>query len=396
MGAAPAERALQPLDELRGWALRALAVDWAPARALVARRSVRVPVLLSFHALVAFALAVLAPSFLLAVGPLVLGVPHLAADVRHLLLRRGSPRWWLAASAGFVLALVALRALAEAGARRVSLPLEHAVASGWVLLGAVGGALAGAAAHAARPGEAAPPRRWTARGWVALLAAVALAAFAIGAPRVFRMALLHGHNLVAVAIWVVLFRRGWRLAWLPVAVVLTGAAALASGVALGFTVRHGALSVLGLHLFAAADWLAPGLSDARALALAMSFAFLQSVHYAIWLVGIPAADRPGEGGRAWRTAWRDLLRDLRPAGVAVAVALALAVALLGVWHAAPTRRLFLSLATFHGWLELAVLAYLFARGPARAAGGAEPVEKRLALTPILSRGAGEGAMRPVP
>jgi hypothetical protein len=364
-GAAPAERALQPLDELRGLVLRALPVDWPLARAIVARRSVRVPVLLSLHAAAALVLAVLAPSFLLAVGPLALGVPHLAADVRHLLTRRATPRWWLAASAGFALVLIALRALAEGGARWMSLPAEHALAAAWVLLGAAGGAAAGAAARVARPGEAEPRRQWTARGWTALMAAATLAAFAIGAPRAFRMALLHGHNLVAVVIWVCLFGRGWRFAWVPVAIVLAGAAALASGIAVGITVRHGALSVFGVHLFAAADWLAPGLSDARALAVAMSFAFLQSVHYAIWLVGIPAADRPGEGGRAWRTAWRDLRRDLRPAGAAVVVALTLLVALLGLAHAAPTRRLFLSLATFHGWLELAVLAYLFGRGSAR-------------------------------
>jgi hypothetical protein len=362
MTGASAERALQPLDDLRRLALRALAVDWPPARALASRRSIRVPALLSVHALAAFALAVLAPSFLLAVGPLAFGVPHLAADVRHLLIRRASPRWWLAASAGFALALIALRALAETRAR-LSLPVEHAVASAWVLLGAAGGAVASEPTG----------RRLTARGWAALAAAGGLAAFAIGAPLTFRLALMHGHNLVAVGIWVVLFRRGWRLAWLPVAIVLCGAAALASGAALGITVRHGALSVFGLHLFAAADWLAPGLSDSRALAIAGSFAFLQAVHYAIWVVGIPAADRPGESGRAWRTAWRDLVRDLRPAGVAVVVALALLVALLGVAHGAATRRLFLSLATFHGWLELAVLAYLFARGrtPARS-GDATP------------------------
>jgi hypothetical protein len=375
MTGAPAERALQPLDQLRGFALRALAVDWPPARALVRRRSLRVPALLSLHALAALALAVVAPSFLIVVGPLVFGVPHLAADVRHLLIRRASPRWWLAASAGFALALIALRALAEAGVKWMSLPLEHTVASAWLVLGAVGGAALGSAGRTAGRGGAAAPRRWTARQLATLVGAAGLAAVAIAAPRAFRMALLHGHNLVAIGIWLVVFRRGWRLAWLPVAIVAAGAALLLSGATLGITVRHGALSVLGLHLFAAADWLAPGLSDSRALAVAVSFAFLQSVHYAVWLFGIPAADRPGEGGRAWRTAWRDLLRDLRPAGVTLVVALTVVVALLGARYAAPTRRLFLSLATFHGWLELAVLAYLLARGIAPTAARADAARR---------------------
>src|SRR6185312_15654955 len=94
-------------------ALRALAVEWAPARALAARRSVRIPALLTVHALAALVLAVLAPSFLLTIGPLVFGVPHLVSDVRHLLIRRAAPAWWLRASAAFALALIALRALAE-------------------------------------------------------------------------------------------------------------------------------------------------------------------------------------------------------------------------------------------------------------------------------------------
>jgi hypothetical protein len=162
------------------------------------------------------------------------------------------------------------------------------------------------------------------------------------------------------------------LVWLPVAIVLAGAAVLASGAALAFTVHHGVLQVFGLHLFAAADWLAPGLPDGTALALTTSFAFLQSIHYAVWLIAIPAADRPGDGGRALRTAWRDLRRDLRPAGVWLVVGLALLVAVAGAVAMDPTRRLLLSLATFHAWLELAVLAYALARGPVRVPARAVP------------------------
>jgi len=47
------------------------------------------------------------------------------------------------------------------------------------------------------------------------------------------------------------------------------------------------------------------------------------------------------------------------------VGLAVLVAVAGALNMEPTRRLFLSLAVFHGWLELAVLAYLLARGRAR-------------------------------
>ena len=52
--------------------------------------------------------------------------------------------------------------------------------------------------------------------------------------------------------------------------------------------------------------------------------------------------------------------------MAIIAALALLVAGVGLAQPAATRRLFLSLGTFHGWLELAVLAYLGARGPLRS------------------------------
>ena len=351
-GAARAVEALRPLDELRRLGLRALAAR-PLGRMLARRRSVRVPLLMAVHALAAFALALLAPSFLIAVAPLVLGVPHLASDVRHLLLRRASPRWWLGASAAFAAMLIAIRALAEASpALAPSLAVEQGVAAAWVLLGTIGGAVMGTSRG---------------RAWSAAAAAFAVAAFAVGAPRVFRMALLHGHNLIAVVIWLALFRPRGRLVWLPVAIVLGGAGLLASGALLAVTIKHGALSFGGLHLFAAADWLAPGLPDDAAIALAMTFAFLQSVHYAIWLGGIPAGDRPGDGSRSLRAVTRDLLRDFSPAGVAIIVALALLVAGVGIAQPVATRRLFLSLGTFHGWLELAVLAYLGARGPLRPA-----------------------------
>jgi len=352
---------LWPLDELRRLALRLLAGNRPVGRTLARSRGARVSLFLTGHAAAAFALAVAAPSFLLAVTPLLFGVPHVAADVRHLLIRRGWSRAWLVASAGFALALIALRVGAETGARLAPpLAVEQGIAAAWVVLGAAAGLLA------------APSRR----GWAVLAAAAALAAAAVVAPRAFRMILLHGHNLLAVAIWLILFRRpgrsGRRLLWIPAAAVLAGAAVLASGRLLAWTVAHGWLSVAGLHLLAAADWLAPGLPDGLALGLTTSFAFLQAVHYLIWLVAIPAADRPGDSGRSWRAAWRDLLRDLGPGGVAVVAVLTVAVAAAGVLAAGPARRLFLSVASFHAWLELAVLAHALGRGGAAGGGRATP------------------------
>jgi hypothetical protein len=71
--------------------------------------------------------------------------------------------------------------------------------------------------------------------WAALLLSAAVVAAALVEPRAFRAAFVHAHNLLALAIWVVLFRRGKRLALslVPVIVVLIGAGLLGSGALLG-------------------------------------------------------------------------------------------------------------------------------------------------------------------
>ena len=361
---APGERVLRALDDLRRWGVHASfrllrPFTRTPAlRGLLVRRDARSVLLLTAHALGAFTIALLAPSLSLVVAPLVLGVPHVASDVRHLVVRRALPRWWVRAIVAFAAALIATRLLEEAHVLATApLRFEHGLASAWLVVGVVGGARLGG---------------WRRSAWPAMVLVAAVVAFSLGQPRWFRLVFVQAHNLVAIAIWLLLLRRGQRLVWLPVAVVLLGAALLGSGILLGVTVRHGALSVLGLHLFAAADWIAPGLPDGPALALTTAFAFLQAVHYAIWLVAIPRADARTPGRPTVRMAWRNLARDLTAGGVACVAALALVVLVAGVVTPMRTRALLLSMATFHAWLELALLAFFVARdglsrpAPARA------------------------------
>jgi len=75
-------------------------------------------------------------------------------------------------------------------------------------------------------------------------------------------------------------------------------------------VQRGVLSVFGLHLFAAADWPAPGLRDTRALAMTPSFALLRSIQYAMWLIAVPAADRRGPRPRLGNRRRLDHARSL--------------------------------------------------------------------------------------
>jgi hypothetical protein len=349
------------LERVRRAGLRTLApVLRVPVvrRSLVERAS-RVPALLTAHAAAAFVVALLAPSLSLVLAPLVLGVPHVAADVRHLVIRRRLPRAVVIALGGSAAALLFLRVLAETHAAPDAqlIRAEHALASAFLLAGALVGARAGG-------------WRWT--GWGMVAAALVVAVLALGAPREVRIALLQGHNLVAVGIWLLLFRRGARRGWIPVAVILLGASLLGSGALLGVTLRHGALSVFGLHLGAAADLIAPGAGDARGLALTTMFAFLQAVHYAVWLIAIPQDDGRPRGRPSLPMTCRALVRDLSPVGLAVTVALMVTVAATGIVAPLRARAIFLSLVTFHAWLELALLLFFLARDGLGRAEASDP------------------------
>jgi hypothetical protein len=46
--------------------------------------------------LTSLALAIVAPAWMLALGPLIFGVPHVASEVRYLVMRRGLGRGWIA------------------------------------------------------------------------------------------------------------------------------------------------------------------------------------------------------------------------------------------------------------------------------------------------------------
>ena len=342
------ETALGPLDVVRQRVLRLLLARPALSRQLV-RRATRVPLVMALCSVAAFGCATLAPSLQLVWAPIVLGVPHVAADIRYLVLRRALPRILLWATAGFICAFFGFSALQQAGVVPAAAPaLEHAIGASWVLFAALSGA-----ALAQRQRSA----------LYAVGAAVGIGICAMNWPLAFRLALVHGHNLIAFVIWLALFRRrSDRRAWFLAFGILTTAALLASGLVLPITMRHGWLALSGLHLFAAADWLAPGLTGAQGVGVAASFAYLQSLHYAAWLVAIPQEDSAAAGSATFRMSWRSWLRDYRAVGSAVVFGLALLVLMAGALHPLRTRHVYIALTSFHAWLELALLAYVWARG----------------------------------
>jgi hypothetical protein len=204
---------------------------------------------------------------------------------------------------------------------------------------------------------------WGAPRWrdVRLLAvaalAVAFAAAAWLAPSAVRLFMAHAHNLVALVLWAFVFSRARGralalVAGLACAVLLLLTTPLAW---LGF--KHGISSSFGLHSFAAVEQLAPfARSTPLALGVVASFAFLQSLHYAVWLHAIPQEATPSEGTLSFRMSFRALRSELGRWGLVLAALLVVAVPLAGLVAPLRTQTTYLSLATFHGYLELGALA----------------------------------------
>jgi hypothetical protein len=332
------------LDRLRlGW-LRWLGPVAGP---FIRSRELRAAALLTFSIAVAFVLTAVAPLELLALGPIVLGVPHLAADVRYLVVRprlHTRPAFWIA----------------------VVLPL---LLLGWTTQGWLGFlAVAGAALTL--------PRTWSARRVFAVAIACTLAALAWWLPRTLGPVMAHAHNLVAVLFflaWPHLAGRArsgrWHLVPLALFALATlvifagGIDPIARGVG---HVEHG--DGLGTSLEVHQIMLAPATLDARgalALRLVLFFAFAQSVHYGAWLRVIPEEDRARSTPRTFRASIAALREEGSLPVMLVFVALSLALATWAAVDAHDARTGYLRGALFHGYLEFAVLGVLFASPAAR-------------------------------
>lgn len=341
-----ADRVAAPLDVARRGLLAFVGERPALARWIVARDR-RVAVHASAAVLAAFAWTVLAPAAAFVLAPLAFGVPHVASDVRYLVVRRRIPRASAVVVALGSALLVAMAALELAGAApRSAATVEMGLAWGLVATLAVAGALAS---------------RALARSLPVLGVVAALGAASFAHPTLARLAFAHLHNVAAVVVWVVLFRRTRRATLAPLLLAAAAALLVARG-----AVPIATLSAFGLHLYAIADVMAPGVRPDVAVALTLLFVFLQSLHYSVWLGLVPQEDLRAEGTLSFRMSLRSMVRDFGPRGLgAVAVAWAAIVA-LSFANVHRAREAYVALASFHGWLELAMLAYFVARGRSRA------------------------------
>jgi hypothetical protein len=309
---AVAERALAPLDAVRSVTLRAVG---RRGRVLFASRDARVLMYATLSTSVTLAVAVLAPLWLLAVGPLVLGVPHLVADVRYLVARPGLHR-----RRGLVL-LVGAPLAATWIWPSPALALTAVIAVAMVARGSLVRRALVLVAGAAAAGAA-----WTWGHGAALL-------------------LAHAHNAVALLVWWLVARRG-RLHVVPL--VLAAAGTL--------------LLLFVLPVSGTPNELVRSLSPSGSMQIAAAFAFLQATHYLVWLRLVPEDARERAGIRSFSATLRALVRDLGGWLVAGAVLAAVAVLAYGAVDADAARTTYLRVAYFHGFLELAVLALLAIEG----------------------------------
>jgi len=343
------DRAAAPLDRLRRAVL--LTVARRPALgALLARRDERVRLQSLACVACACALTLACPGVLFVAGPALFGVAHVTADARYLVLRRGLPRWWVATLAVGCAALFALRIVegALAGDRSLA-AVEVGIGWTWALAGVAAGFAASRSAPSAR------------RALVLAPVVAALGVATLRDPPLARLVFAHAHNLVAIALWLYLFRARPRFALPALALLALAVTLLLTGAALPWVHLGGpgAARFVDEMLFAWPAWV----PQRTALSLGLVYVLLQAVHYSVWLALIPQDDARAQGTLSFRMSSRALARDVPLPLLAVAVVAALAVLGASFVDVHRTRQLYLSLATFHGYLELAAGAFLVVRGP---------------------------------
>jgi hypothetical protein len=340
MPAPPLAWLLRPLDAARSRFLRALAPLF---RTLIVAREPRVALVASLLLLSAFAVACTLPIAVLALGPLVWGIPHILADVRYLVVRpRLHTRPW-------VLAVIGATTLAG-------------------LLGfGVRGALAGAVVAMLFA------RASTARRALGVAVTGALFGLAVWAGWKADLAFVHLHNLVGVGLWWAWRRRDARLHWAPLALVAAGCALILGGAVDGLPRFTGGLHAAwtGLDLHRLAQGSSPLPTGPFVARFFMLYAFGQSAHYVVWLRLMPEDDRPSPTPRSFTQSLRALHADLGGPVLWLAVIGAGALLVWALWHGVGgARDRYIDLAFFHGYLELVAAALLWAEAGLRGRAGA--------------------------
>lgn len=327
---------LAPLDRARRVMLKKLG---PVAKPFIRRRGLRV--MAAGCGVVGFSLAatMISPFWLLALGPVVLGVPHLVADLRYLVLRPGLHRrrkWWLPVGMPLILA----------GTSNFTMTSGLTACAAMALL---------ARGHVRRKVIA-----------LGIILALMVAVWCVG--DLAALAFAHAHNFIAVMLWWC-----WRPRTASRGQVVVPLLFLIASVSIfaGWLepLSQGLVwQPMGLGPDYHLSFLAPDMSAPWGLRLVLLYAFAQSVHYGVWLRLIPEDDRPQETPRTFRSSAHALLADLGTPLFVTALVVALGIALWSVFDLASARESYLRMALFHGYLELVAATWLFVEGSAKQEG----------------------------
>ncbi|MCA9717719.1 MAG: hypothetical protein H6713_05695 [Myxococcales bacterium] len=318
--------AVAPVDWLRRRWLRLLG---PLARPLMVRRELRVALLATCAIASAATATLLIPLWILALGPIVWGIPHLLGDLRYLVIQPGFHRraaLWLAAG----------------------VPILATALGADVLFGFLGAA-----------GAVLVSRAGAGRKLLGLVTVGALAAALAACGGARDIVFAHAHNLVAVLLWWAWRPRTTRLHWLPLALYVGVSALLLSDLALALA-AGGLSRALGPldHVYQVAR-LSPGLSGSLATRLVLLYAFAQTIHYVVWLVLLPDDDRARVTPPTFAGSVRGLWRDVGGAVVIVTTILCCGLAVWAVLDLMAANHGYFRMARFHGHLELAAAAALW-------------------------------------
>lgn len=328
---------LGPLDAVRSRLLRALA-PIPFARKLIVPRAPRVALAASLLLLSAFAAACALPIVVLAIGPLLWGIPHIVSDVRYLVTRpRLHKRLWV---------LLVIGGATIAGA--VGLGVRGALAGAVVAMVFARASIARRALGVAVVGSILLIAQWA--GWKADLAFV------------------HLHNLVGVGLWWAWRRRDSKLHWAPLALFAAGCALILAGAVDAIPALTGGLhsTWTGLDLHRLAWSTSPVLEGPLVPRFFLLYAFGQSAHYIVWLRLMPEDDRPSPTPRSFAQSLRALRADVGAPILWLALIGAVGLVSWAFWRGiGAARDRYIDLAFFHGYLELVAAALLWAESGLR-------------------------------
>jgi hypothetical protein len=339
------EPVLGALDVARARALR-----WtAPVtRTFVRDREARVVA----AALVSCGFALIATGFatgwLLLLGPLLFGMPHLVAEARYLFFQRhrGDRRLLTVLALQTVCAFAGIGVLALGPCCALALFVAHERSR--------------TAITPRHPTSERPLSRLESRPLFAI--AAGMLAAAIVAPTWSRFALLHGHNLVPLVVWIAWRDRPWAVSAIVAGAVAACIAAILLGAFDGVAVRT-PLSDEAFSLTRLTDAVAGEFGGPWRRRFLLLFGFTQAVHYAIWLRLLPEDARERATPRSWRASWRAYERDAGPVLARLTVIAIVAVPLFAIALGPVRARSFYVVASeFHATVEILLVLLLMRRG----------------------------------